>query len=214
MGLKGKEVKESPRHERQLHDTTRACGALSETSLLPTRNTMSEIEEQRAAEPQEQEAASEKEVINTFQNLRQEVQQLFTKINELESEKSEHTLVIGASPLPSTRARTAHRLSLGTTFTFLSVCLRSIGHCAPHCETPRVPPLPSPAPTARWLFSFFLGGGGGGAAPTVGDCFPKKVHEVIRCLQMTAPSTLPPLPTSSPEQTPSRTWTPSASASG
>lgn len=173
-GAERKRVKESPRHERHLHDTTRACGALSETSLLPTRNTMSEIEEQKAAEPQEQEAASEKEVINTFQNLRQEVQQLFTKINELESEKSEHTLVIGASPLPSTRARTAHRLFLGTTFTFLSVCLRSIGHCAPHCETPRVPPLPSPAPTARWLFSSFWGGAGAGQPPQLAIVSQKK----------------------------------------
>jgi|AntAceMinimDraft_12_1070368.scaffolds.fasta_scaffold73638_2 hypothetical protein len=55
---------------------------------------MSEIQEQKPVASQE--PASEKEVINTFQNLRQEVQQLFSKINELESEKSEHTLVIGA----------------------------------------------------------------------------------------------------------------------
>ena len=67
---------------------------------------MSEIEEQKpaAATAKEGEPASEKEVINTFQNLRQEVQQLFTKINELDNEKAEHNLVIGASPPPSLSA--------------------------------------------------------------------------------------------------------------
>lgn len=62
---------------------------------------MSEITEQKpaTATAKEEEPASEKEVINTFQNLRQEVQQLFTKINELDNEKAEHNLVIGASTL-------------------------------------------------------------------------------------------------------------------
>ena len=40
--------------------------------------------------------ASENAVINTFQQLRQDASQLFTKINELENEKAEHVLVIDA----------------------------------------------------------------------------------------------------------------------
>ena len=82
---------------------------------------MSEIEEQKpaaSAAAKEAEPASEKEVINTFQNLRQEVQQLFSKINELENEKSEHTLVIGAS-LSST-SNAPRRFSLS------SVCARRV----------------------------------------------------------------------------------------
>ena len=51
---------------------------------------MSEIKE---SEPEQ----SEKEPLEVFQALRQEVTQIFTKINELENEKAEHTLVIGAS---------------------------------------------------------------------------------------------------------------------
>ena len=51
---------------------------------------MSEIKE---SEPEQ----SEKEILEVFQALRQEVTQIFTKINELENEKAEHTLVIGAS---------------------------------------------------------------------------------------------------------------------
>lgn len=59
---------------------------------------MSEIAEEKPAPAAEKEAepASEKEVINTFQTLRQEASQLFTKINELENEKAEHALVIDA----------------------------------------------------------------------------------------------------------------------
>ena len=55
---------------------------------------MSEIAEEKPAPAAEKEAepASEKEVINTFQTLRQEASQLFTKINELENEKAEHAL--------------------------------------------------------------------------------------------------------------------------
>ena len=51
---------------------------------------MSEIKE---SEPEQ----SEKEILEVFQALRQEVTQIFTKINELENEKAEHTLVFGAS---------------------------------------------------------------------------------------------------------------------
>ncbi|EEH56383.1 uncharacterized protein MICPUCDRAFT_33990 [Micromonas pusilla CCMP1545] len=50
---------------------------------------MSEIKE---SEPEQ----SEKEILEVFQALRQEVTQIFTKINELENEKAEHTLVIDA----------------------------------------------------------------------------------------------------------------------
>ena len=44
---------------------------------------MSEIKE---SEPEQ----SEKEILEVFQALRQEVTQIFTKINELENEKAEH----------------------------------------------------------------------------------------------------------------------------
>ena len=56
---------------------------------------MSEITEAKPAQT-EPDPVSEKEVINTFQTLRQEADQLFRKINELENEKAEHTLVIDA----------------------------------------------------------------------------------------------------------------------
>lgn len=59
---------------------------------------MSEIQEVKE-EAKEKEPASEKEVISIFQNLRQEAQQLFGKINELENEKAEHALVIGGCSL-------------------------------------------------------------------------------------------------------------------
>ena len=56
---------------------------------------MSEITEAKPAQT-EPDPVSEKGVINTFQTLRQEADQLFRKINELENEKAEHTLVIDA----------------------------------------------------------------------------------------------------------------------
>lgn len=58
--------------------------------------TMSEITETPAPAGKEQDPPSEKEVINQFQQLRQEASQLFSKINELENEKAEHALVIDA----------------------------------------------------------------------------------------------------------------------
>jgi prefoldin subunit 2 len=57
---------------------------------------MSEITEEKAPAAKQDDPASEKEVINTFQTLRQEASQLFSKINELENEKAEHALVIDA----------------------------------------------------------------------------------------------------------------------
>lgn len=57
---------------------------------------MSEITEEKASATKQDDPASEKEVINTFQTLRQEASQLFSKINELENEKAEHALVIDA----------------------------------------------------------------------------------------------------------------------
>ena len=57
---------------------------------------MSEITEEKAPATKQDDPASEKEVINTFQTLRQEASQLFSKINELENEKAEHALVIDA----------------------------------------------------------------------------------------------------------------------
>ena len=57
---------------------------------------MSEIKEEKAPVAKQDDPASEKEVINTFQTLRQEASQLFSKINELENEKAEHALVIDA----------------------------------------------------------------------------------------------------------------------
>ena len=57
---------------------------------------MSEITEEKAPAAKQDDPASEKEVINTLQTLRQEASQLFSKINELENEKAEHALVIDA----------------------------------------------------------------------------------------------------------------------
>ena len=49
-----------------------------------------------STEIKETETLSEQEVINTYQMLRQEVSQLFTKLNDLENQKAEHKLVIDA----------------------------------------------------------------------------------------------------------------------
>ena len=42
-----------------------------------------------------EEPTSEREVVNMFQNLRQEVQTEWSKISELENQRGEHNLVIG-----------------------------------------------------------------------------------------------------------------------
>ncbi len=49
-----------------------------------------------STEIKETETLSDEEVINTYQMLRQEVSQLFTKLNDLENQKAEHKLVIDA----------------------------------------------------------------------------------------------------------------------
>ena len=88
-------------HHRAHINGHEARDLLSPVDTRKRESSMSEIEEKKpaVAAAKGDEPASEKEVINTFQTMRQEVQQLFTKINELENEKSEHNLVIGASPL-------------------------------------------------------------------------------------------------------------------
>jgi|TARA_B110000967_G_scaffold191323_1_gene216874 prefoldin subunit 2 len=78
-------------------------GANEGVSITPIRTlpgaTMSEITDAAKAPATagtDADPASEKDVINTFQQLRQDASQLFTKINELENEKAEHVLVIDA----------------------------------------------------------------------------------------------------------------------
>lgn len=83
----------------RVNPTTRVRSSARVRFGCHTPSSMSEIEEVKEVKaPAAAPEPTEKDVINTFQQLRQDVQAMFSKINELENEKGEHTLVIGPSP--------------------------------------------------------------------------------------------------------------------